>query len=95
MGMGIPVLHGVEGESADIVMREDVGLVFEPENADDLGRKLQALSTDQTLADRLRANGPVAARRYDRSALAGQMLEHLQRAAAQAAWEPSIAKGKI
>jgi hypothetical protein len=33
MGMGLPVLHGVAGESADIVERERVGLVFEPENA--------------------------------------------------------------
>src|SRR5690606_11702410 len=33
MGMGIPVLHGVEGESAAIVEQENVGLLFEPENA--------------------------------------------------------------
>jgi glycosyltransferase involved in cell wall biosynthesis len=32
MGMGIPVLHGVGGESAGIVEREGVGVVFEPEN---------------------------------------------------------------
>ncbi|MCB1815367.1 MAG: glycosyltransferase family 4 protein, partial [Candidatus Competibacteraceae bacterium] len=30
MGMGIPVLHGVAGESAEIVQREDCGQVFEP-----------------------------------------------------------------
>ncbi len=33
MGMGIPVLHGVRGESADIVLQEKIGEVFEPENA--------------------------------------------------------------
>jgi len=36
MGMGIPVLHGVAGESAAIVAKEDVGLVFEPENSKEL-----------------------------------------------------------
>ncbi|HEV2532599.1 glycosyltransferase family 4 protein, partial [Phenylobacterium sp.] len=36
MAMGLPVLHGVAGESADIVRREDCGEVFEPENAEQL-----------------------------------------------------------
>ena len=36
MGMGLPVLHGVAGESADIVVREKVGEVFESENAQQL-----------------------------------------------------------
>ena len=34
--MGIPVLHGVAGESAEIVERERVGEVFESENAREL-----------------------------------------------------------
>ncbi len=38
MGMGIPVLHGVAGESAGIVTREEVGLVFPPEDAQALPR---------------------------------------------------------
>ncbi|HRR41618.1 MAG TPA: glycosyltransferase family 4 protein, partial [Syntrophales bacterium] len=32
MGMGIPVLHGVAGESAEIVEKEGVGLTFTPED---------------------------------------------------------------
>jgi glycosyltransferase involved in cell wall biosynthesis len=32
MAMGIPVLHGVEGESADLVRTHQVGLLFEPED---------------------------------------------------------------
>ena len=32
MAMGIPLLHGVEGESAELVRSEDIGLTFEPEN---------------------------------------------------------------
>jgi len=78
MGMAIPVLHGVEGESAGIVELEDVGLLFEPENPDALVRGLRSLADDPELLARYRANGPVGAQRYDRSSLAGQMLEILK-----------------
>ncbi len=74
MGMAIPVLHGVQGESAGIVEREDVGVAFEPENAPALGEALRRLANDQFLYQRLRDNGPRAALRYDRSALAAEML---------------------
>ena len=74
MGMAIPVLHGVEGESAEIVIREDVGLVFEPENPVALCEAMRRLATDAKLYQHLRENGPKAAQHYDRSALAEKML---------------------
>ncbi|MCF8470555.1 MAG: glycosyltransferase family 4 protein [Parvibaculum sp.] len=82
MGMGIPVLHGVRGESADIVRREQVGLTFEPENAADLCRCLTKLNSEPDILHRFRLNGPVAAAKYDRKALAGEMLDILERIAA-------------
>jgi glycosyltransferase involved in cell wall biosynthesis len=78
MGMGIPVLHGVEGESAEIVEQEDVGLNFEPENPDVLVTKLRHLADDPKLLARLKANGPARAKLYDRSSLAAKMLEILK-----------------
>ncbi len=78
MGMGIPVLHGVAGESAAVVEQEGVGLVFEPENAADLCEKLERLRRDADLHRRCRENCLRAARRYDRSALARAMLRHLR-----------------
>ncbi len=85
MGMGLPVLHGVAGESADIVEREGVGLVFEPENATQLAARLQQLMTDEALRQRLRARALAAAANYDRSALGTVMLGSLRAAiAAQA-----------
>ncbi|MER9670157.1 glycosyltransferase family 4 protein [Mesorhizobium sp. M0203] len=78
MGMGIPVLLGVEGESADIVQREDVGLVFEPENTEALCQRLKALFDDTELRQRLTQRGPEAAARYDRRTLAIEMLGYLQ-----------------
>jgi glycosyltransferase involved in cell wall biosynthesis len=74
MGMAIPVLHGVEGESADIVSSEDVGLTFEPENPVSLCEGMWRLRRDTELYQRFQENGPKAAKRYDRSVLAGKML---------------------
>lgn len=78
MGMAIPVLHGVLGESADIVEREDVGLVFEPEDPAALALALRRLAEDANLFRRLREHGPVAARRYDRDRLAMSMLSAIE-----------------
>lgn len=81
MAMGIPVLHGVEGESAELVRSEDIGLTFEPENAAALCAGLFRLAEDGALRHRLRANCAGAARRYDRQALARQMLAVLEQTA--------------
>ena len=78
MGMAIPVLHGVEGESAGIVTREEVGLLFEPENPEALVDGLRLLADNPELHARLKANGPVGAKRYDRSSLAAEMLQILK-----------------
>jgi len=77
MGMGIPVLHGVMGESADIVTKEGVGLLFEPENADKLCKGLWKLKDDTKLYNRLKANCLTSAPKYERKVLAGRMLKHL------------------
>ena len=73
MGMGIPVLHGVAGESAEIVEREGMGLVFEPENVEVLCEGLLRLARDRTLYAHLKARCLEAAPRYDRTARAREM----------------------
>lgn len=78
MGMGIPVLHGVPGESAEIVRREDCGRVFEPENVDQLCANIMVLRTSASLRARYSNNGLMAAKRYDRNKLARDMLELLE-----------------
>jgi len=78
MGMGIPVLHGVAGESAGIVTREEVGLVFPPEDAQALRDGVLRLAGDLALYQRLRANCLAAAPRYQRATLAREMLEVLE-----------------
>lgn len=83
LGMGIPVLHGVQGESAEIVEREHVGIVFEPENAGELVAGLKRLEADGELRARLRESCLAAAPHYDRSAMAARMLEVLEAASAK------------
>ncbi|MFY9876177.1 MAG: glycosyltransferase family 4 protein, partial [Rhodomicrobium sp.] len=82
MAMGIPVLHGVAGESATIVQREGVGISFEPENASALARSIADLIGDPERRAEMARNATAAARRYDRAELAGAMLKTLERVSA-------------
>jgi len=77
MAMGIPVLHGVAGESAEIVKKEQVGLVFEPESHTELVDKLLLLRNNHTQYRDFQANCLIAAKHYDRKALADSMLTTL------------------
>jgi glycosyltransferase involved in cell wall biosynthesis len=79
MGMSIPLLHGVEGESAEIVKSHDIGLTFPPENAPALVAGLKRLRADPALRIRLAGNGPKAALVFDRRTMAKDMLEVLVR----------------
>lgn len=77
MAMGVPVLHGVHGESARIVEREGCGVLFEAENPDALSRRVLELASDPARRRELSRAGRAAAARYDRSALAAEMLHTL------------------
>ncbi len=81
MGMGIPVLHGVEGESAAIVQDTDVGIVFEPESADELVMYLKELALSEDRYAGYRSRCLAAAKVFDRKALAMKMLQCLRRVA--------------
>jgi glycosyltransferase involved in cell wall biosynthesis len=75
MGMGLPVLHGVAGESADIVREEGVGTVFEPENATQLVEQLQFMQGDRQAYEGYRTQCLVAAKKFDRTTMAMKMLQ--------------------
>jgi len=77
MGMGLPVLHGVAGESADIVRREQVGEVFESENVQQLVKGLLRMRDQSDMFATYQRNGLAAAKRYDRKNLAQTMLQVL------------------
>lgn len=79
MGMGIPVLLGVQGESADIVARECVGEVFLPEDADSLAGLIVRVAGDKRSLEQWKQNCLAAAAKYDRISLADEMLDVLSR----------------
>ena len=78
MGMGLPVLHGVEGESAEIVRETRCGVLFEPENENQLIDKLLYLLSNPSYLARLRENALVSAKEYHRTKLAKQMLNNIK-----------------
>lgn len=78
MGMGLPVLHGVAGESAAIVQKESAGVLFEPENSDDLIVKLLELKNNPERYLALQKKCLLGAVKYDRAVLARKMLNALQ-----------------
>ena len=77
MGLGLPVLHGVAGESADIVVRENVGQVFESENAQQLVNGLLRMRDQPEAYASYQQNSLAAATRYNRKHLALKMLQVL------------------
>jgi len=78
MAMGLPIIIGTEGESADIVLNEKVGIKIEQENADALFDAALRLHNDKTLMKKLSKSGIIAAYKYDRENLALCMLKHLE-----------------
>lgn len=79
MAMGLPVLHGVEGESAEIVIRDEAGVVFEPENAPALADALLRMANDTHGRLEMASRALSAASRYDRVVLAASLLETLDK----------------
>ena len=78
MAMGIPVLHGVQGESADIVESNKVGYTFESENHQQLYSLLVDLKDNESVYQSFQNAGLNASKKYDRSVLAGQFLRLLE-----------------
>jgi glycosyltransferase involved in cell wall biosynthesis len=83
MGMGLPVLHGVEGESARIVRDENAGIPFEPENADALVVALRRLKENPAELAQFKASCLKGAQNYDRTNLALKMMRILEGVAAK------------
>jgi hypothetical protein len=78
MSMGIPILHGVKGESAAIVEENNCGIVFEPENASDLCQKITQIIHDPELLKKMTESALNTVKKYDREFLALKMLEGLK-----------------
>ena len=78
MAMGIPVLHGVSGESADIVTQHQVGKIFKSEDSLDLAEQIICMHQSKVGLDAIKANGVTASKTYDRAFLAAKVLSCLK-----------------
>ncbi len=77
--MGLPVLIGVpEGEATALVEANRAGIVFEPENSDDLCMAIQELSSNEARRSQIQKNCLMAAKEFDRRLLALSMLDELE-----------------
>lgn len=79
MAVGTPILHGVRGESAEIIRRSASGRVFEPEDAAALADLVLMMKHEPALRAEFSRNGPAAASEYDRRNLAHAMLRELDK----------------
>jgi len=75
--MQIPILLGVEGESADIIQKYNAGLCFEPENKEDFLTKLNLLKEDQTVYENCQEGCLRLAKEFDRKKMAEKMRNFL------------------
>ncbi|TKB65788.1 MAG: glycosyltransferase family 4 protein [Nitrospira sp.] len=71
MAMEKPIILGVEGERAELVMSSGGGVCIEPENSHELAEHLLELYRNRDLAAKLGSNGRRhVAEHYDRTVLA-------------------------
>ena len=73
-----PILLGVEGESKVLVESYNAGLAFEPENQQDLIKKIEILQKDKKLYQSLQEGCLKLARDFDRKNLALKMLKIIE-----------------
>lgn len=79
LAMGVPILHGVRGESAAIVEEMKAGLVFEPENHGQLYELILEMHNNPDLNEGMRNNCLKAAKKYNRKYKATQMLDYIKK----------------
>ena len=82
MAMGVPIVLGVDGEAAELVIEAGAGIAVPPENAVALAEAVRTLASDRELRRALSKAGAAAAGRFDRARLAEEMLAVLQAACA-------------
>jgi glycosyltransferase involved in cell wall biosynthesis len=74
MAMGIPVLHGVLGESAEIVSRLEVGKIIAPDHPQAMAQEVLHLAMNNQELQQMNEAALKAANQFDRKHLAQSML---------------------
>ena len=79
MGMGIPIIHGVLGESAEIIKKDGVGWVVHPENPQEMANTIIEAYCNKRLLKTKSQNCWTAAQKYKRAVLATEMSTLISR----------------
>lgn len=75
IAMHIPILHCVEGESANIIEESGVGILVEPENSKQMANQILALKDNPLLLEDMVKKCAKTKKRFDRIILAREMLD--------------------
>jgi len=78
MAMGVPLLHGVGGESADIVRTSRSGICFAAGQPEALLSAIRQISTDKDAYQQMKTSCLSSAQNYNRASLANRMADCLQ-----------------
>ena len=78
MGMGVPILIGVRGESRRIVLKEKVGLDFMSEDENSLVETLVKFNRNSHFMKECSRNGLKAAKKYCKKALSSKMIKLIE-----------------
>jgi hypothetical protein len=68
------MLHGVKGESAELVKNHQVGLTFPSEDPEFLCKSIRKLRDDNALRDNLTSNCISSSKKFDRKVKAQETL---------------------
>ena len=79
MGMNVPVLLGVNGESRKIVERFKIGKYFEPENEKQLFKLILKFYYNKNYLKLYRKNAKLNSHFYDREILSKKMISFIQK----------------
>jgi glycosyltransferase involved in cell wall biosynthesis len=80
MAMGIPVVHGVLGESAEIVSRLGVGKTIDPNSPQAMAKEILHLAMNNQELQQIKEAALKAANQFDRRYLAQSMLVSITKA---------------
>ena len=82
-GSGLPILCSLPGEMAELLVREQAGYFVPPENAGALAERVEWLSKNGGVVDRLSINARRVAEKYgDAKIVYGRMSTFLEEVAA-------------
>ena len=79
VGQAIPILHGVQGESAQLVEEYGVGVVFLSDDANSFKGAIESLYSNPSISNECKVNAMKYAHLFDRRKLADEMYEALSR----------------